>query len=307
MKAVATCLLLLAFSGGASADRPPGRAEDEKAIRSNVEAYVAAFRKKDAAAVAAFWAEDGRFISPLSGEALSGRERIQGEFAEMFSDAEAFQLEVEVTALRFLTADVAVEEGVATVISPGQPPSESSYQVIHKKQEGAWLIDSVRETLLPQVSPAEQQEAAEEMEPLAWMVGDWIDAGDGSTIYLSCRLGMGGRYLRRDFEVAIADRIEMSGVEVIGWDAAEETWRSWVFDSEGGFGSALWKKDGETFIKDLSGTTRTGQRAFATQTLTRIDKTRSQWRSDSREADGEILPNIETVTVIRQNTEKEGQ
>ena len=47
----------------------------------------------------------------------------------------------------------------------------------------------------------------------------------------------------------------MEGVEVIGWDPAEKVYRSWVFDSQGGFGSAVWTEgEGDKWIRRLTGT-----------------------------------------------------
>ena len=60
--------------------------QDEKEIRSNASAYVEAYGKKDAKALAALWAEDGQFISPVSGEAMSGRANIAKEYTNMFDE-----------------------------------------------------------------------------------------------------------------------------------------------------------------------------------------------------------------------------
>jgi hypothetical protein len=140
-----------------------------------------------------------------------------------------------------------------------------------------------------------------EMEELGWIIGDWVDEGDGSAIYLSCSWGMGKSFIKREFTVAIEDRIEMEGIEVIGWDPAEKTYRSWVFDSQGGFGSAVWSQEGEHWTKQLTGTTKAGLKSFAAHTIVKVDNNTYQWRAHGRELDGEVLPNIDTVTVVRQS------
>ena len=139
------------------------------------------------------------------------------------------------------------------------------------------------------------------MKELSWMIGDWVDSSDGSKIYLSCSWGMGKRFIKREFTVAIEDRIEMDGIEVIGWDPAEKIYRSWVFDSEGGFGSATWTRDGERWTKRMTGTTNSGKKAFAAHTIEKIDDDSYQMSAHGRELDGELLPNIDAVTVVRQN------
>ena len=272
-------------------------------IRANVAAYVAAYSKKDAKALAEFWSEDGKFVSPLSGEVTSGRENIEREYAAMFADVGEASLDVKVDSLRFITADVAVEEGSAEVIYPGELPSESRYQVIHIRRDGKWLIDSIRETVEAAVAAAaadsEQVAGVAEMAELAWMIGDWIDEGDRSAIYHSCSWGMGKSFIKREFTITMGDDIAMNGIEVVGWDPADKTYRSWVFDSEGGFGSAVWTREGENWTKRLTGTTKTGQKAFATNTIIKVDDNSYQWRAHGRVLDGEILPNIDIVTVVR--------
>ena len=128
---------------------PANAAEDEKQIRANLDAFVAAYSKKDAAALAGFWSPEGRFLSPLSGEAMSGRENIEKEYAAIFADVEEVSLEVEVESLRFISPDVAVEEGVATVSFGEELASPSRYSATHVRRDGKWLIDSVRETVQP--------------------------------------------------------------------------------------------------------------------------------------------------------------
>ena len=283
-------------------------ADDRKKIEANVAAYTKAYQEKDAAALAAFWSESGQFVSPTSGETVSGRKAIENQYAEMFADAGDSALEVDVESVRFITDDVAVEEGIAKVIYPGELPSESRYRVIHIKQDGKWLIDSIRETVLPPAAADVEENPASasggKMEALGWMIGDWIDGGDGSAIYFSCSWGMGNKFIKREFSVAIEDRVEMDGIEVIGWDPSEEIYRSWVFDSEGGFGSATWTRDGDTWIKRMTGTTSSGKKAFAAHRIEKIDDDSYRFSSHGRELDGQLLPNIDAVTVVRQKGEK---
>ena len=298
-----TCAVLLPPSTAQAADDSSAA---KKEIEANIAAYTKAYTAKDATALAAFWSETGQFISPTSGESISGREQIEAEYAGMFAEEGDIALEVNIESIRFITEDVAVEEGGATVIYPGELPSASRYRVIHTKQEGKWLIDSVRETVLPlaQSGTAEGTEAepSAELKDLSWLIGDWVDdGGEGSTVEFSCSWGMAMSFIRREFSVWVEDRVEMEGVEVIGWDPAENIYRSWVFDSEGGFGSATWTRDGEKWIKHLTGTTSSGNKAFAAHIMTKVDDNSYQWGAHGRELDGRLLPNIDPVTVVRQN------
>ena len=56
----------------ASAGQPKGNPQDEAAIQKNAEAFVAAFHKGDAKALAAFWTPDGDYTD-LTGRRRTGR------------------------------------------------------------------------------------------------------------------------------------------------------------------------------------------------------------------------------------------
>ena len=301
--ALCSCALLMPLPSAWAADDTSAAKQE---IDANIAAYTKAYAAKDAAALAAFWSETGQFISPVSGNFISGRKQIEAEYAGMFAEEGDLALEVNINSIRFITEDVAVEEGTAKVIYPGELPSQSRYRVIHTRQDGKWLIDSVRETVLPLAQAATAGDVksgpAAELKDLSWLIGDWVDdGGEGSAVEFSCSWGMGMRFIKREFSVWVEDRVEMDGIEVIGWDPSEKIYRSWVFDSEGGFGSATWTRDGEKWIKHLTGTTSSGKKAFAAHIMIKLDDKSYQWSAHGRELDGKLLPNIDPVTVVRQN------
>ncbi len=281
----------------------PSSNPDEATIRKNLDAYVAAYGKKDPAALAALWSENGRFLSPLTGESISGQKNIEAEYRTLFEAAPDAALEVENVSVRFVTPDVALEEGDARIITPDAPPTTASYQAVHVKKDGRWLIDSVRETVAEQAAPADpdtpEGNTVPQLEELAWMIGDWVDSGEGSSISLACSWGMGKCFIRREFAVFVEDIVEMEGIEVIGWDPAEKHFRSWVFDSGGGFGSATWEKSEEGWIKKLGGTTKDGKKIYAEHVIKIIDENSYQWEAHGREADGVPLPNLPQAKVVR--------
>ena len=50
------------------------------------------------------------------------------------------------------------------------------------------------------------------------------------------------------------DRIDMAGMQIIGWDPAAKQIRSWVFDSDGAFGEGVWNKQGNRWYIQSTGT-----------------------------------------------------
>src|SRR5262245_62488429 len=80
---------------------PPGfaakrRADDDAkaAIQKQAEAFVEAFHKGDAKAVAALWAEDCDFTDQ-AGRHLKGREAIEKGFTEFFADNKGTKLRID--------------------------------------------------------------------------------------------------------------------------------------------------------------------------------------------------------------------
>ena len=61
-------------------------------------------------------------------------------------------------------------------------------------------------------------------------------------------------FVIRKFTVEGKKGVDQAGTEVIGWDPHAKRLRSWVFDSNGGFGENMWVKDGNRWLMQYSGT-----------------------------------------------------
>src|SRR5262245_16339991 len=83
--------------------------EDEAAIRKSDDAYVEAYNKHDAKAVAELWSPEAVYVDPDTGEEADGREAIQKEFEQTFAESGDAKLELDVKAIKFLSPNVAVE------------------------------------------------------------------------------------------------------------------------------------------------------------------------------------------------------
>ena len=273
------------------------RAADQAAIRSAVESYVEAFHRGDAAAVAAHWTEDGEFFPP-TGQTLQGRQAIQKEFEAFFAESKKARLKVSIKSIRFEKPDMAIEEGVARVARPDEPPSETSYVATHVKREGVWKMQSVREAAPPAGPPSHH----EQLKELEWMIGEWVDSDENATIETVCQWTKNQNFITRSFSVSIQDRIELEGTQVIGWDPGAKRIRSWLFDSDGCFGEGVWTRKGDRWIVRAFRVLAGGERASSVNIITRVDDNTFTWQSTGREVDGGLLPNIEAVTAVRKQT-----
>ncbi len=267
--------------------------EDEAAIRAAILSYSEAFNRGDAAAVAEHWSDEGEWISP-AGNRMKGRDTILAELEAYFSGGESPHIEIIDPSIRFLAPTVAVEEGQATVTRLGELPSQTSYIAIHTKHDDQWKLDSVRETSIP-TAPSN----FENLKALEWMIGTWVDEDDNATIETDCQWTKNRNFIMRSFTVVVDGRIETEGTQVVGWDAAERQIRSWVFDSAGGFGQGVWSRDGDRWTINVSYTLQDGSRGSAINTITRIDDNTFTWQSSGRAIAGELMPNVDAVSVVR--------
>jgi hypothetical protein len=150
---------------------------------------------------------------------------------------------------------------------------------------------------------APSAELASPLDELAWMVGRWVDAENDSTLSSRCSWTQNHKFLTQSFKIAIDGKLGLEGVQKIGWDPIENHIRSWIFDSEGGFGEGRWIKDGNRWEVKTTFTLASGERASAVNVYTYVDDKTYRWESVDREIAGEMQPNIPEVTVVREKTD----
>ncbi len=92
----------------------------------------------------------------------------------------------------------------------------------------------------------------------------------------------------------------MEGIQIIGWDPIQQKIQSWVFDTDGGFGSGLWSKKGDSWEVGMNYTLNDGTKATGTNIYTKVDNNHYRFASIDRKLNGEAIPNIEPVTVTRE-------
>jgi uncharacterized protein (TIGR02246 family) len=292
------CVVIVACGSfpASAADATADKAAIEKAIAS----YVAAFNAGDAKALAALWSPEGVYTSRLSGDQVVGREALEKDFAALFVEVKGAKLEVSTESVEFVSPNVALERGRATVLRPKDTPLPSDYRAVYVKRDGKWLIDRVSEDEEAPARPSHY----EHLKDLEWLVGDWIDQDGGAAIKTECQWTRNKNFLTRSFTVSIKDRIDMAGMQVIGWDAARKQIRSWVFDSDGGFVEGVWKKSGDRWIVSSTATLGDGKTGSFTSISRPLDKNSFAWQKVSRIVDGEILPNIDEVVIVRQGAQQ---
>jgi uncharacterized protein (TIGR02246 family) len=289
---VAAAFLLPSVCSAAEAKKAVAAAE-ESAVRAAIDSYVAAYNRGDARAVASHWSESGEWISP-SGQRFQGRQAIEKEMQTLFSEEKGARIEVVDVSVRIVSPDVAIEEGTVRVIHRSEPPSESTYLAVNVKEQGHWKLNTVRETEVPE-SPA----ASSQLDELAWLVGNWVDDSPDVDDQATITWTKNKTFLTYAFKVSVPGADDLEGTQVIGWDPAAGTIRSWMFDSDGGFGEGTWSKKENTWVVKFNQVLPDGRKASATNVYNRVDGNTFTWKSIGRKIDGEFLPNIDEVKMIR--------
>jgi uncharacterized protein (TIGR02246 family) len=275
----------------------PQQANDEAAVRAASEAFLNAYNARDAKKLAALWSPEAIYTDPATGEETVGREAIEDMYADAFSDKKDIKLTTDITSIEFVSPNVAITRGVAHVIRPGEEPEDSEFTSVRVKRDGQWLLDRVSEVELEKTPPSNY----EHLKPLEWMIGSWHDADprDAVEIQTDCEWTKNKNFMTRSFAVAIGDRINKSGMQIIGWDPVAKQIHSWVFDSEGGYSEGTWTHKEDKWFIHNSGTLIDGAKTSNVNIVTPIDNDSYQWESVSREISGELQPNVDPVLVVR--------
>jgi len=269
---------------------------DETAIRENAAAYGAAFNKRDAPALAALWSPEAVYTNRLTGEQVVGQAAIAKQIESQLKAAGKMKLEVVVEKVEFVSPNVAIERGTTRFIPEKGAPDESNYTAIEVKRDGRWLLDRVTEDAKPAIPVAR-----EKLQQLAWLVGSWQDENPGEHLETECHWSRNETFLILAFKASVAGRTQMAGIQVIGYDAANKQFRSWVFDSDGGFGEALWQQKGKLWFIHQKGTLADGRSSSAVNIIRQLDDNAFTWQSTNREIHGRIEPNVDEVRMTRQS------
>jgi uncharacterized protein (TIGR02246 family) len=302
MKTRLLCLLaLLAIAFALTASRgtaQPGKIdpkEEEAALMKRAEAFVDAFHKGDAKAVAAFWTPDGDYTDQ-TGLLLKGRAAIEKAFTEFFAEHKGLKLRINITGLRFVTPDVAIEDGTTEVILPdGGPPNRARYTNVHVKKDSQWYLASVRDA--PYAPPTNYQHLRE----LEWLIGSWADDPNakGEIFRVSFTWGENQNFMLSSYTSTFKNIHIGGATQWIGWDGAAKQIRSWTFETGGSFGEGTWTRDGNRWTIKTVAVLKDGKKVTATNILTRVDANTMTWHSKDRAIDGKALPEVKEITLKR--------
>jgi uncharacterized protein (TIGR02246 family) len=299
--AVSAGILLFTTVSGFAADTKTAGPRPIPELRALLTAMEESFSRGDAKELAACWTPSGDFTGP-AGERVEGRPNIEKAFRDFLAVRKNSKLKLQVVSLRLANDGLALVDTIPEVQPASRSTDMAGLSLVLVKREGRWLIESARETLT--YAPSQ----AQPMNELAWMVGDWSDdvsSRSGVSMHSTCDWTANRTFLIRKFEVEGKSGASRAGTEVIGWDPRARRIRSWVFESNGGFGESAWVRDGNRWLIRYSGTQADGSEVSATNILTMVDANTLTLQSKDRTADGQQQPEVPKITIKRQAASKD--
>jgi uncharacterized protein (TIGR02246 family) len=270
-----TSICLSLYSLPIGAQEPTAPNPEAATFEALAAGFQQLFNEGKAAELAAHFLPDGELIDD-EGNLYRGRDELQDLFERFFATFPGAKLSLHVDSLRMIGPRLAIEEGTrvvtvdqravnasgpadgnvitaaATTNVPGGDAAPAAaadttpaytkpvearlrYVCVWSKPEDKWQVASVREFADdPPPTPHEL------LQPLAWLVGDWVSEGGDSVVRISYRWSDDGNFLLGDYKVTANGQTSMDSVQRIGWDPLRQQVRSWLFDSDGGYGEGEW-------------------------------------------------------------------
>jgi uncharacterized protein (TIGR02246 family) len=280
------------------ATKAPDREADKQAIEKLIKENMQAFNNRDAAAIAANWTDEGEYIRN-DGEPVRGRAAIQKGYAEFFKTLKGKpSVEVQTDNLRFTSATTAASEVTLRLKNEeGQLIGSSWRNTLLVREDGQWKVAMVqewdRDTTLD-----------DSLKDLEWLIGTWRMETKERDVTTTYEWDENKAFIRGKFTVKEGGKVVESGTQMFGRDNADGGIRSWVFQSDGGFGDGLWTRDGKNWTVDFGGVTAGGQRLSATVNYVHVDANTFTWQAVQQTVNGQPIADTKPIKVTKQKADR---
>lgn len=275
--------------------KAPAAAPAEEAATGQVsQRLVQAFERGDAKQLAALFLPQGELIDE-GGNAYRGAAEIEAVFARFFAKFSGVTMQMKPDSLQPLAPGLVIEDGLRTVVTKdGAGRAETRYTAVYAKQDGQWKIASIREN-----AGEAEPTAHERLLPLSWFIGEWVDEQTSAAIRIHCRWSEDGNFLLVDFNAQVEGKPALASQQRIGWDPLTESVRSWVFDSDGGYGEGRWTQVEDRWVIKSTAVLPDGVVGSATVVLEPTGKDKFVMKGRDRILGSDAQPDFETTIVRR--------
>lgn len=267
--------------------------EELIAIRQVITSYEEAFNARNVSVLRKHWTDNGTY-ERVDERVLNGQASIVNEFETFFNQEPGIKLKLETQTLDLISANVAIESGVA-LVQTGDQTFLSPYETIFVRQGKAWLVDRVTEQ-----QPALLPKAYEHLKDLEFLVGTWTSQIEETSVTYQFNWTENRSFLSLHYRVTNAPNGESSsGLQMIGWDELAQAVRGWTFESSGIVTTSDWRQSEQRWVSQAVATLLDGNKSGHTIIIRPISTDEFGWQKVNNVVDGELLPNIEEVIVRR--------
>src|SRR5262245_39593095 len=170
-------------TNSAKSEDAKSNADDIQAIKQAATAYSAAFEKGDIDELLAHWSPDAEYIDE-SGKMTQGHDAIAAMIRKNLENMKGYKLKLEGKGLRFVTADVAMVDGKATLVSPEGKEDVTPFAAVWVKNNGKWRVRSLRD--LGDDDAKQPSTPADHLKLLEPLLCDWVCAEKDKNVQVHC-------------------------------------------------------------------------------------------------------------------------
>jgi uncharacterized protein (TIGR02246 family) len=262
-------------------------------VMAQLEKLTTAFNAGNVSGVSGLFHPDGELIDE-AGTIYQGRAEIETLAQAFFAKYPGVQMVAQVDSLRPLGPVVVMEGTRGVTTQDGKEVALIRFSAVWSRGEGGYQLVSLRD-FADQLSLGPK----DALQPLAWLIGDWVNEGSDAHVKISYRWSPDGNFILGDIEVHLAaDKAKISSSQRIGWDARLGKIRSWIFDADGGFGESVWTSLGDSWLIRSTAVTPDGQSGMARVELIPIAADRYLLRGSDRMI-GDVPEEDYELTVVK--------
>jgi hypothetical protein len=165
------------------------------------------------------------------------------------------------------------------------------------REGGRWKVAIVREW-------DREVGADASLKELEWLIGTWQAVIQDREVTVTYERDKNESFIRGTFTLKEGATVVESGTEMIAKDNAKGVIRSWLFQSDGAFGDAVWSREGKKWSIDVHGVQADGTELTGTVVYIRIDPDTFTWQAVNQAVDGEQVADTPPIKVVRRQAAK---
>lgn len=272
-------------------DSPIRWSDAQKPIVAVANRFAAAFSTGDLKTLDSLYVDEARLIT-LDGDVYQGRDSIVSFLEFGISNNPGISLRNDIRGIRLIGDSVAIENGFTqSTTDEDKTPQTVAYYMVYVKRNGDWKIFDVIESDPSSLSVGADH--AERLAALDFLVGHWVEEGENQTLHHHVSWSPNHKYLLFEYFSAVdSNKPVRISTQRVGWDASSKTIRSWLFEEDGGHGSAIWSAlpDGKSWLLKASGVMQDGAEVTASVRISQISSKRLKIENYDRTIAGKTVP-----------------